>query len=73
MHLGLHTPARRAFTAFAFTAGLMYVAGLPKEGFTEHGDIKPFTAFEPRDEAEVRSKHFLIIPVSAALVAGLLL
>lgn len=70
--MGMQYPSRRAFVAFVFAAGLLYVAGLPRAAFDEEGNIKRFAPINVGPD-DVRCKHFLVAPVCCAAGAALLI
>jgi hypothetical protein len=69
VQMGLGTPSSRAFTVGGAVGVAMYALGLPKESFTDDGEMRPFTALSPHPSAT--NVHFLAVPVGAAIAAYL--
>jgi len=65
--MGLAQPESRAFVVGGFVGAAMYALGLPKQAFTEDGEMRPFKPLSPHPSATYA--HFLVVPVSAAIAA----
>ena len=57
----------RAFALGGIVGVAIYALGLPKESFTDKGEIRPFKALSPHPSAT--NVHFLAAPVGAAIAA----
>ena len=66
---GLGTPKSRALAAAAVGALVAYGLKMPSSSFRRDGSARPWKAvsFDP----EATHKHFLMVPVTAAVVAYL--
>ena len=67
--MGLGTPMARGFVAGALVGVAAYALGMPKQCFTEEGELRPFKGVSKDPHATYT--HFLAVPVAAAVVAGL--
>jgi len=69
VQMGLGTPSSRAFTVGGIVGVAMYALGLPKESFTDEGEMRPLKALSPHPSAT--NVHFLVVPVGATVAAYL--
>lgn len=67
--LGLGHPFARAFVAGTLVGVIMFTAGLPQSAFTEEGYLRPQVGLS--SDPEACDYHFLVIPLSVALLVGL--
>lgn len=68
--LGLGHPFARAFVVGTLVGVVAFSAGLPKSAFTEEGSMRAQSGVS--NDPEATSVHFLVIPVSTALIVALL-
>ena len=66
---GLGHPLARAFVAGTLVGVLAFTAGLPRSAFTEDGHLRPQAGLS--SDPEACDYHFLVVPLSVALVVGL--
>ena len=66
---GLGKPLARAFVAGMLVGIVAFTAGLPKSAFTEDGYLRPQVGLS--SDPEACDYHFLVVPLSFALVVGL--
>ena len=66
---GLGHPLARAFVAGTLVGIVAFTAGLPKSAFTEDGYLRPQVGLS--SDPEACDYHFLVVPLSVALVVGL--
>ena len=69
--LGLGDPKTRAAVAFVSVGALTYITGFPRACWDEDGRQRPLKWFTPGPDST--SIHFLMLPVAAAVIAGVLL
>ena len=70
VYLGLGSPISRAFVAGATVASIQYITKTPKDAYDEDGAIKPWLLMSPQNP-EATDKHFLILPLGAAITVFL--
>lgn len=66
---GLGHPLARAFVAGTLVGVVAFTAGLPRSAFTEDGHLRPQVGLS--SDPEACDYHFLVVPLSVALVVGL--
>jgi len=66
---GLGHPLARAFVAGTLVGVIAFTAGLPRSAFTEEGYMRPQIGLS--SDPEACDYHFLVLPLSVALVVGL--
>ena len=66
---GLGHPFARAFVAGTLVGIVAVTAGLPKSAFTEDGYLRPQVGLS--SDPEACDYHFLVVPLSVALIVGL--
>ena len=66
---GLGHPLARAFVAGTLVGVVAFTAGLPRSAFTEEGYLRPQVGLS--SDPEACDYHFLVLPLSVALVVGL--
>ena len=66
---GLGHPLARAFVAGTLVGIVAFTAGLPRSAFTEDGYLRPQVGLS--SDPEACDYHFLVVPLSVALVVGL--
>jgi hypothetical protein len=71
-YVGLGTPSSRAIVAATAVGLAAYAMGLPTAAFDEEsGEMRPLKGLSSAPNATYY--HFLAVPVSAAVVAGILI
>ena len=68
--VGSATPFARAFVVGSMIGVAAYAAGLPRQAFTNEGEMRPFKGVSRSPEATYY--HFLAVPVGSAAAAALL-
>ena len=66
-HMGLASPAARAFVVATGVGVAAYATGFPKSSFTDDGEMRPFALLSPGPHATYA--HFLALPVAAGVFA----
>ena len=64
--LRLGRPCDRAVCGAVIVGTAAYLARWPKACFTEEGELRPFKKLSPEPDATY--KHFLLVPLTAAVV-----
>ena len=68
--LGLGHPLARAFVVSTLVGVVAFSAGLPKSAFTEEGNMRAQSGLS--NDPEATNVHFLVVPLSVAVLVALL-